>query len=116
MIKVLTGLTAAVMTCLAVGLTAATAGVATADASTYDVGGTWTLINVNGRLTIAPDIKDDTIDVSCRGGDHMTDHKVSDDSLVAGSWKRVDGKGFQVEPKLTRPGQQLTVTVTCKAS
>jgi hypothetical protein len=108
MIKVLAGLTAVVAMCL-------TASVAAADTSTYDVSGTWTLTNVNGRLTIQPQLKDDTIDVSCHSGDHMTDHKVSDDKLVAGSWKRTDGTGFQVEPKLTKTGQQLTVTVTCKS-
>lgn len=112
MIKLRAGLTAALLTCFTAALAG---GVAAADTSTYDVSGTWTLTNINGRLTIEPALKDDTIDVSCHGGDRMTDHKVSDEKLVSGSWKRTDGTGFQVEPRLTRPGQQLTVTVTCKS-
>ncbi|MGI8813743.1 MAG: hypothetical protein ACR2G2_00210 [Pseudonocardia sp.] len=106
MIKLLGGLVAV----LAMGVGT---GVAVAAPATYDVTGTWTLTIVNGQPTIQPEVKEDTIDVTCRDGNHMQDFKVSDQNLVSGSWRRVDGTGVQVEPKLTKPGDALTVTAIC---
>lgn len=105
MIKVLTVLTAVLAAFLAPGL-------AHAD-STYQVSGTWTLVQEGGQPTIRPKPEDDTLNVTCRGGDHMKDYKVSDKGLVIDSWKRVDGTGVMVQPKFTKTGQSLTVTAIC---
>jgi hypothetical protein len=107
MIKVLAVLTAVLASFLVPGL-------AHAD-STYEVSGTWTLAEEGGQPTIRPKPEDDTLNVTCRNGDHMKDYKVSDKGLVVDSWKRVDGTGVQVQPKFTKVGQTLTVTATCES-
>jgi len=107
MMRVLAGLAA-------VAATGVLTGVAFAAPATYEVSGTWTVTLVNGQPTIQPEVKDDTLDVTCRDGNKMTDFRVSDPKLVSGSWKRIDGTGVQVEPKLSKPGESLTVTAVCQ--
>lgn len=106
MIRMLVGVGAVLAACVGTG-------VAVAAPAAYEVSGTWTLTVVNGQPTIQPEMKDDTLEVGCRGGDRLRDFTVSDQALVAGSWRRVDGTGVQVEPRLSRIGDQLTVTATC---
>jgi hypothetical protein len=79
----------------------------------YEVSGTWTLTIVNQQPQIQPELVEDTANVNCRNGNHMISYRFNDDKLVAGSWRRVDNTGLQVEPKLSKPGEQLIVTITC---
>ena len=97
----------------AVAATGVLTGVAWAAPSTYEVSGTWTLTTVNGQPTIQPDVKEDTLDVTCRDGNKMQDYRVSDQNLVSAAYKRIDGTGVQIEPKLTKQGDKLTITAVC---
>lgn len=89
------------------------AGVAHADGPGYEVSGTWVLETVNGQPAIRPAPQDDTLNVTCRDDDRMKEHRFSDKDLVADSFERVDGTGIMVMPRMTKPGQRLTITITC---
>ncbi|OZM77338.1 hypothetical protein [Pseudonocardia sp. MH-G8] len=89
-------------------------GAAAADPGTYEVSDQWALTYVDGRPTVVPAMEDDTVEVSCRGNDQMTDWSVNDQALVGGSWEHTAGTGIFVQPAFTGETEILEITVVCE--
>jgi hypothetical protein len=89
-------------------------GVAAAAPVTYEVPDSWQLTYIDGRSTVLPEMEDDSVEVKCLNDDQMTDWKVNNKALVAGSGKRVDGTGIWVQPNFTGKTETLTITVSCE--
>jgi hypothetical protein len=89
-------------------------GVAAANPHDYEVSGTWTLEDVNGRPTIVPRIEDDVVEVRCTGNDRVADYWVSDEELVGWEGITTDKSAVHVQPVLHEIGQSITVTALCR--
>jgi hypothetical protein len=90
--------------------------VAEAAPATYKVSKSWSLAYVDGTPTIKPHIDDDVVEVTCRNDDQMKRWTVNRRKLVAGSWRRIDGTGIQVQPEFAPKTATIRITVFCQRS
>ena len=90
------------------------AGTAQAAGATYRVSDSWRLTYVDGTPTVIPRMRDDVVEVTCRGDDHMQRYRMNNSKLVGGAFPRVDGTGIQIQPEFTGKAETLRITVVCR--